>query len=50
MSNPFVFAVMNAFRGKLPKPETENAKTDTRDEEKSSSSNTLDTPPPQRKD
>lgn len=20
MSNPFVFAVMNAFRGKLPKP------------------------------
>lgn len=48
MSNPFVFAVMNAFRGKLPKPETQSAKTETRDEKKSSSSDALATPPPQR--
>jgi hypothetical protein len=32
MSNPFVFAVMNAFRGKLPKPETQQAKDEAREE------------------
>lgn len=49
MSNPFVFAVMNAFRGKLPKPEIENAEDEARDEEKSSAE-TPASPPEQRED
>jgi hypothetical protein len=47
MSNPFVFAVMNAFRGKLPKPEQEKSNDEARGEEKSSSA-TPASPPPQR--
>jgi hypothetical protein len=50
MSNPFVFAVMNAFRGKLPKSETEQAKDDARDEEHSSPSDTPTRPPQRRED
>jgi hypothetical protein len=50
MSNPFVFAVMNAFRGRLPKPETEQAKDEAREEEHSSSSDTPARPPQRRED
>jgi len=44
MSNPFVFAVMNAFRGKLPKPDQEKSKLGKRDEAKSAAQ---PPPPPQ---
>jgi len=39
---------MNAFRGKLPKPETEHARGQAREEEKSPSSETPASPPRQR--
>jgi hypothetical protein len=50
MSNPFVFAVMNAFRGKLPKTETEQAKDEPREAEHLSSPETSAPPPQPRED
>jgi len=46
MSNPFVLAVMKAFRGKLPKSETDEAK-DARAEKQAPAPSP---PTPQRKD
>jgi hypothetical protein len=48
MSNPFVFAVMNAFCGKLPKPDQQQSKQDEHDEAKPASQ--ASPPPRQTKD
>jgi len=49
MSNPFVFAVMNAFRGKLPKPDQRQSKQDERDGATASQA-PPSPPPPQTED
>jgi hypothetical protein len=50
MSNPFVLAVMKALGDKLQKPETERAKDEAREEERSSSPKIPAPSPQQRRD